>query len=330
MLKSSLLETQLQQVAGGVQEVVGEGKLWLTNHLLNLWPSHNRKPSYDRKPTFPGSNPVSIERNHFAYLQNNSFYVAEKSDGVRYLLFCVTVQGQKLDVLMNRRLDLFVVDVQLPPGLYENTILDGELTIHRKRHRSVFLVFDAVLLAGRSVQNCTFVNRLAAADTALGQHANGKLPVLIKHFFAIDKAWDEFHNYLPVIRELFDMDGIVIVPNDLPVQSGRHDTMFKWKARADCTVDMEVVAGHESLMLAVYSRRNKCLTNIGNLPLTSTYHIGDILECKYSGGLWTPVLLRVDKQHPNDDLTYEKTLINIQENIQLADFAVFSKTNSSQ
>jgi hypothetical protein len=62
-----------------------------------------------------------------------------------------------------------------------------------------------------------------------------------------------------------------------------------------------------------------------NVPITkydTTKHlflIGTIVESVFENGMWVPLQMRTDKKEANDVLTYEKTLINIDENITLDD-----------
>jgi hypothetical protein len=44
---------------------------------------------------------------------------------------------------------------------------------------------------------------------------------------------------------------------------------------------------------------------------------GKILECVYRLGNWTPIITRTDKSHPNNLRTFDRTKVNISENITL-------------
>lgn len=45
--------------------------------------------SFDNAYSFPGCQPVSFETKHLNDIEREDYYVCEKSDGVRYLLFIV-------------------------------------------------------------------------------------------------------------------------------------------------------------------------------------------------------------------------------------------------
>jgi hypothetical protein len=62
-----------------------------------------------------------------------------------------------------------------------------------------------------------------------------------------------------------------------------------------------------------------------NVPITkydttkSMFLIGTVVECSFKNGVWVPLQMRMDKTEANDILTYQRTLVNIEENISLDD-----------
>jgi hypothetical protein len=53
---------------------------------------------------------------------------------------------------------------------------------------------------------------------------------------------------------------------------------------------------------------------------TRPYAAGTILECDYKDLGWMPVKERPDKKHPNNRRTYDRTIVNLREDIKLAEF----------
>jgi hypothetical protein len=107
-------------------------------------------------------------------------------------------------------------------------------------------------------------------------------------------------------------DGVVFTPVNEPVRMGTHRTLFKWKPFEQITIDFLIRSGkfliqHEGKMIMVQE--------------DPTFKEEDgIYECFYSK-IWKPLKRRTDKSHPNNKRTYERTLVNIQENIKFCDLA---------
>lgn len=83
---------------------------------------------------FPGGQPVSFESRHLKILESEDYYVCEKSDGVRYLLYFCHPPSGPAAFLIDRNyvfrhlgpLELPGKDLNTP---HDETLLDGELLI---------------------------------------------------------------------------------------------------------------------------------------------------------------------------------------------------------
>jgi hypothetical protein len=140
-----------------------------------------------------------------------------------------------------------------------------------------------------------------------------KVKQLVKAILPIQKLRVVCKNMIPY-NEMKNLklgehnDGVIFTPVDEPVRMGTHRTLFKWKPFDRITIDFLVKDGgffiqHEGKMLKVQD-----------------FGDGDgIYECFYDGVKWIPEKKRTDKSHPNNKRTYERTMINIQENIKFCE-----------
>lgn len=100
---------------------------------------------------YPGRNPVpqpvSLERSCFEQLRTHRYYVSDKSDGTRYVLFLVRAQGKDLALMIDRKLCLYQISLAAGKSYFQGSIFDGELvTLSCGSH--MFLVFDVIALRG--------------------------------------------------------------------------------------------------------------------------------------------------------------------------------------
>ena len=90
--------------------------------------------------SFPGAQPVSFARKHFAELQRTDYFLCEKTDGIRCLLYLTSVVGQGEEVeaqfLIDRKNEYYYIqrdslhlprDEVYPGSFHTGTLLDGEL-----------------------------------------------------------------------------------------------------------------------------------------------------------------------------------------------------------
>lgn len=301
-----------------------------------------------RHARFPGPNPVSLDRSHFARLAGEPYYVCEKTDGVRYALVCCRLEAPpalraarasiNVCALLDRALNAFLLPIKhLPRAVYQGTLLDGELAFNRREGRWEYLVFDAVSVSGIPVLNCPLNDRMDAAHCALrvyrahaGPSDGDPVALRAKTFVPCSKMAD-FERALPGLREAYEIDGVIFTPALPPVTYGRHLGMFKLKACSRHTVDFLVLG--DGVGLGVFD--NGAHARVGALAPGQPGPPpppGSIAECapaaaatggSVGGGdeeqLWDLVTLRTDKTTANDMFTYQKTLLNMRENLSLND-----------
>ncbi|KAI1306628.1 mRNA capping enzyme [Xylaria venustula] len=107
---------------------------------------------------FPGAQPVSFSRKHLDELHREDYYVCEKSDGMRYLLYMTEdEEGNELHYFIDRKNDYWFINrgnlhFPLPTDHRKHhtaTVLDGELvmdTLADGRKEPRYLVFDCLVL----------------------------------------------------------------------------------------------------------------------------------------------------------------------------------------
>jgi len=227
----------------------------------------------------PAPNPVSLERKHLGYLKSNiaNYVVAEKSDGVRYLLVIGNYERKAFAVMVNRRMQMYEVPIYAHPDYFESgSVFDGELVIettpHLQQTRQMFLVFDACMVKGETFIEYPFLNRYKTINTIFDLHNkdilndeiskwdnvafteardNNKIVCLGNHMALgfKPKPAVPMSNLGSLWRSLSTLqhpsDGLILTPTPTPILTGTHNTMFKWKSShtIDLWVDGSYVKG---------------------------------------------------------------------------------------
>lgn len=301
----------------------------LFNRVTDMW---NTRES----PYFPGPQPVSIERKHIPILRNNTYRVCAKSDGLRFLFVCVTYRDQPYCFMINRKKDVYLIHMEMDSDAFKGTVLDGELIQNKKTHKYEFLVYDATSVRGdSSIMSLPHSKRMEHALSVV-QHikhtpTTGPFAVKIKAFYPFDQFKMYVEQVVPYIEH--NLDGYIFTPEDDPVRSGTHNTMFKWKELYKNTVDFLVVKHYHipGTYIAKVSR-GSVLKSLFDLTLVITkgsdveraIHASPdpvVVECQYvAQNTWLPLFVRTDKTNPNSFYTWNKTMLNIHEDIQLSEF----------
>jgi hypothetical protein len=190
-----------------------------------------------RSNRFPGPQPVSLMRDQIPMLLKKRYYVAEKTDGVRYLLAALIVHGLRILCLIDRTCSVYVIqDIKLRKKNYPS-LLDGEL------------VFDDVI--GWKFQLIDIMNASGYKDPKMmsfrsRQVLYHRFATRFQHLpeapFQIQGKRQYPRSKLPYLLQTVipnlthQWDGLIFTPDRLPVQTGTHWSLFKVKTRH--TIDL--------------------------------------------------------------------------------------------
>lgn len=111
---------------------------------------------------FPGTMPVNLCRKDVSLVQQGDYWLAEKTDGVRYFLLVLPNQQGRVAVLLNRsmKLSAFPGSEALGNVLPPDTVLDGELVFNRSTNSYIFLIFDVLFWGPEDVFKRLYRDRL--------------------------------------------------------------------------------------------------------------------------------------------------------------------------
>lgn len=217
----------------------------------------------------PSPNPISIERKHLAHLQQNldNYVVAEKSDGVRYLLLLGTHrvgdEEKQYSVMVNRKLEVFEVSVFANPQYFQGSVFDGELVLQdvdstssTEKKRQMFLVFDVMMCKGQLTMYANYFERYKELNRVFEMHQKDILAGSLEKWDDVAKQMAHQEDKIvsmgnrmallfspkPCVqatnvgslwrsmdRMKHKSDGLIFTPVYQPVMTGTHQTMYKWK-----------------------------------------------------------------------------------------------------
>ncbi|KAL9104982.1 MAG: hypothetical protein Q9163_000154 [Psora crenata] len=213
-----------------------------------------------KQTSFPGAQPVSFAAKHFVELQKQDYYVCEKSDGIRCLMYLTDGdQGKQAVYLIDRKNDYyFVPDVRFPKEgdeteFHTGTIVDGELVTDTQPNGTVemnYLVFDCLTLDSNSLMHRSLDKRLGYfIDKVFRPYeelykrypdAIQHLPFLVKlkrmeFSYALERMFNEI---LPNL--LHGNDGLIFTCKNSPYAHGTDEHILKWKPETENSVDFRM------------------------------------------------------------------------------------------
>ncbi|EEB06677.1 mRNA guanylyltransferase Ceg1 [Schizosaccharomyces japonicus yFS275] len=213
-----------------------------------------------RSLNFPGAQPVSFAKKHLQTVKEHDYYVCEKSDGIRCLMYMTmhhATPKRYAVYLIDRKNDYYLVPkVWFPTTndpndsrLHTETLIDGELVMDSIQGKSQlkFLVFDCLACNGRLYTNRPLDRRLGVyrefVEKPLRTLVKAKPKVLAVMPFHVEfKLMQRAHGIEMMFREIIPKlhhgsDGLIFTCIETPYVTGTDETLLKWKSRESNTVD---------------------------------------------------------------------------------------------
>lgn len=210
---------------------------------------------------FPGAQPVSFSHRHIAELMRQDYYVMEKTDGVRFLMYFTREGPQKeIHYLIDRKNDYyFVPNLHFPipddPNFgkfHTDTLLDGELVRDNYPNGQTelkFLVFDCLIIDGKSLMQRTLDKRLAYFKELILRPYRSMYKAMPQEIqyrpFAVEDKSTEFsygvekmfREIIPRVKKLHGNDGLIFTCRSTPYKIGTDEHILKWKPPEENTID---------------------------------------------------------------------------------------------
>ena len=307
----------------------------IARFIFESWGSIGKDGSYP--PFFPGPQPISIERKHFKHFARNEYLACEKTDGLRIAFVCIEIEGIKCCVLVNRSMEMEHVKIKsIPSKAYKGTILDGEM-VYGKDGKRMFMIYDAAIIAGEILRRSNLTMRLSA----IGKFTRSVMKMKTDPFVMKLKTFYPMADIRTLVHKVntddFDYknDGLIFTPVASGIQIGTHETMFKWKPKEMNTIDFSVRNRADGTIALYIQERGELMfsTLLKREQVDATWQKvlvdGSIVECRFLDTSWPtrwdPVGIRTDKTYPNNRRTFNRTMVNIQEDIRIQEFVDLNK-----
>ena len=279
--------------------------------------------------SFHGNLVVSMTRDMIAqlYAGNTKFWLSLKSDGVRFELYFMTLDGYNVTFWVDRARRVFLLPIPAPESLYKGTLLEGDVTWNRMNASWEYHIYNCLQMNGVLCKKESYLQRMQVVQNALiiwnkllGQpfpppnerliytslqkrwllKTSCAISLWVKPFFHLWQAPRVFKHVESAWKREFDMDGDLLTENE-----GRRT--FKLKRRTDNTCDAEIqfvdISKLESLVFSVPpSDTLKAMwkeEKYQQIPLLYTYDFdtaGKSHTKLFTAAMLSPMLSAVDFQ----------------------------------
>lgn len=217
--------------------------------------------------SFPGAQPVSFSTKHILELQRDDYYVCEKTDGVRCLLYFARGDPDsdtpEIHYLIDRKNEYrFVPGLHFPQpddstfqSFHVDTLVDGELvrdSYDDGTQQLKYLVFDCLVIDGQQLMHRTLDKRLAYFKEKVLKPYDAlyrKFPEEKQHrIFAVEDKSTQFsygiemmfREIIPKVKRIHGNDGLIFTCRSTPYRIGTDEHILKWKPPAENTIDFRM------------------------------------------------------------------------------------------
>ncbi|OIR58611.1 MAG: mRNA-capping enzyme subunit alpha, guanylyltransferase [Amphiamblys sp. WSBS2006] len=273
---------------------------------------------------FPGSQAVSFMEKDLASLVEKDYFVCEKSDGLRSLLYLSCFENKPRGYFIDREYNVEAYDAEhaAKGGQHHtDTLLDTELVEWDGR---VCLVFDIILLNGVFVGGLPLGKRIKLFTENVLEPCKDKFPFQLEA-----KLFQFSYHSRYILDEIVPSlkhanDGLVFTPVNSRYKSGTCRELLKWKPPEMNTVDFKISVEWKervpeyALNIAVgkIHRKFAMLEKTEELSaLDSDPPDGKIAECSLVDGQWRFLRFREDKTYANDESVVRRIMKSISEDI---------------
>lgn len=280
---------------------------------------------------------------------NENYFVSEKADGIRCLLYSTIHEGQTESYLIDRKNEYYFLPFGLPKrdSWLTDTILDGELVIERTSDKETLLLmfFDAICIDGNYIGHKPYTKRIGALRELVVipyQERLRRNPALAASypFKMVQKRLELSYNVHRVFESMgkyhHKTDGVIFTSSVAPYRVGTTAKMLKWKPSDENTVDFLVLKPplrklthsppRSDFHLGVL-QSDKTHTDFGELILEKELQeewktsppYGRVIECRYDPhwpNHWRFSRFRDDKTTANHVSVYDSIMQSIEDNVE--------------
>lgn len=203
----------------------------------------NKTCEFNGYKSFPGAQPVTMSCESLSDLKHQDYYVCEKSDGIRSLLYIKELDRKVYSFFIDRNCTFFRLEkpfIELP-GSY---LMDGEI-IKTHAGKYLYMVFDMLICQGKSICKNSLRERLTMASWYLAQTEKWKKHVeedkerekildSSKDFDITVKKMHKSYGLAEIYRQIIptlehENDGLIFTCVNYPYKPGSCPAYLKWK-----------------------------------------------------------------------------------------------------